>query len=233
MIAKLITASLAAAAFVGISTAGAVPISFSSNGSFSNISGCSAGAFGLGGCNISDGGNTLDMSGSNNSTLTANDFGPVAFNTDANDALIGQITWVNNASGNALFPTDQLFSVIYSLLLTFTAPNADTANQTFNLAVQQPTNPPGDTVSGFVIGGLPATFNLGGVSVTDIRFTEVGAGSFAAGLWSNPEFGTSQLRLTADFTAVPEPATLTLFGAGILGLAALKRRRQQQQRKVG
>jgi len=233
MIAKLITASLAAAAFVGISTAGAVPISFSSNGSFSNISGCSAGAFGLGGCNISDGGNTLDMSGSNNSTLTANDFGPVAFNTDANDALIGQITWVNNASGNALFPTDQLFSVIYSLLLTFTAPNADTANQTFNLAVQQPTNPPGDTVSGFVIGGLPATFNLGGVSVTDIRFTEVGAGSFAAGLWSNPEFGTSQLRLTADFTAVPEPATLTLFGAGILGLAALKRRRQQQQRMVG
>jgi len=181
----------------------------------------------------SDGSNTLDMSGSNNSTLTANDFGPVAFNTDANDALIGQITWVNNASGNALFPTDQLFSVIYSLLLTFTAPNADTANQTFNLAVQQPTNPPGDTVSGFVIGGLPATFNLGGVSVTDIRFTEVGAGSFAAGLWSNPEFGTSQLRLTADFTAVPEPATLTLFGAGILGLAALKRRRQQQQRKVG
>jgi len=228
---KLMTASLVAAAFVGISTARAVPISFSSNGSFSNISGCSAGAFGLGGCNISGGGNTLDMSGSNNSTLTANDFGPVAFNTDANDALIGQITWVNNASGNALFPTDQLFSVIYSLLLTFTAPNADTANQTFNLSVQQPTNPPGDTVNGFVIGGLPATFNLGGVSVTDIRFTEVGAGSFSAGLWSNPEFGTSQLRLTADFTAVPEPATLTLFGAGILGLAALKRRRQQ--RNVG
>jgi len=228
---KLMTASLVASAFVGISTARAVPISFSSNGSFSNISGCSAGAFGLGGCNISGGGNTLDMSGSNNSTLTANDFGPVAFNTDANDALIGQITWVNNASGNALFPTDQLFSVIYSLLLTFTAPNADTANQTFNLSVQQPTNPPGDTVNGFVIGGLPATFNLGGVSVTDIRFTEVGAGSFSAGLWSNPEFGTSQLRLTADFTAVPEPATLTLFGAGILGLAALKRRRQQ--RNVG
>ena len=228
---KLMTASLVAAAFVGISTARAVPISFSSNGSFSNISGCSAGAFGLGGCNISGGGNTLDMSGSNNSTLTANDFGPVAFNTDANDALIGQITWVNNASGNVLFPTDQLFSVIYSLLLTFTAPNADTANQTFNLTVQQPTNPPGDTVNGFVIGGLPATFNLGGVSVTDIRFTEVGAGSFSAGLWSNPEFGTSQLRLTADFTAVPEPATLTLFGASILGLAALKRRRQQ--RNVG
>jgi hypothetical protein len=216
MMSKLMTASLVAAAFVGISTARAVPISFSSNGSFSNISGCSAGAFGLGGCNISGGGNTLDMSGSNNSTLTANDFGPVAFNTDANDALIGQITWVNNASGNVLFPTDQLFSVIYSLLLTFTAPNADTANQTFNLTVQQPTNPPGDTVNGFVIGGLPATFNLGGVSVTDIRFTEVGAGSFAAGLWSNPEFGTSQLRLTADFTAVPEPAMLTLFGAGIL-----------------
>ena len=86
-------------------------------------------------------------------------------------------------------------------------------------------------MNGFVIGGLPATFNLGGVSVTDIRFTEVGAGSFSAGLWSNPEFGTSQLRLTADFTAVPEPATLTLFGAGILGLAALKRRRQQ--RNVG
>jgi hypothetical protein len=229
MLRKLVTASLVAAAFVGMSSAGTAPISFSSNGSFSTISGCSAGAFGLGGCNISGGGNNLDMSGSNNSTLTANDFGPVAFNTDANDVLIGQITWVNNASGNALFPTDKLFSVIYSLLLNFTEPNADAANQIFNLTVQQPTNPPGDTVNGFVIGGLPATFNLGGVSVTDIRFTEVGAGSFAAGLWSNPELGTSQLRLTADFTAVPEPATLTLFGVGILGLAALKRRRQQRK----
>lgn len=222
IITRMLTAAGALFA-LGVSTAQAIPVTFSSDGGFANISGCGGG---FPGCSISGSGNTLDMSGINNSTLTANDFGPVSTNTDANDVLLGQITWVNRAS----FFTDSNFSVNYALVLNFTAPNADTANQTFNLTVQQPTNPPGDVVSGFVISGLPATFNLNGVAVSDLRFTAGGSGSFAGGVWSNPEGGTSQLRLTGDFTAVPEPATLTLFGAGLLGLAAVKRRRDRSAR---
>lgn len=226
MINHLLTAAVSTVALFGISAASAAPVSFSSNGGFSNITGCISGNPS---CSISANGNVLDMSGGNNSTLTANDFGAVSFNTNANDVLIGQITWVNNASGGFFTPTDQNFNVLYALTLAFTQPTADTAGQSFNLNIQQPTNPPGDRVSGFVISGLPASFNLGGVNVSDIRFSVAGGGSFAGGVWSNPEGNTSRLNLTADFTAVPEPMTLSQFGAGLVGLAAVQRRRQPRR----
>src|SRR3569833_156679 len=133
---KLATAGLFAVMLS--SQASAALVSFTGDGNFSNISNCGGGSPG---CSISPSGNTLDMSGSNNSTLTATDITGTNVPTNQNDFVIGQLTWVNRASTS----TDQNFNVQYSFTLNFAGPgNSDTVN--FNLNIQQFTNSQGDVV---------------------------------------------------------------------------------------
>jgi hypothetical protein len=228
---KLATAGLFAVLLS--SQASAALVSFTGDGSFSNISNCGLGSPG---CSISPSGNTLDMSGSNNSTLTANDITGTNVPTNQNDFVIGRLTWVNRASTNA----DQNFNVQYSFNLDFAgAGNSDTVN--FTLNIQQLTNSAGDLILNLLqstLNGL-GPFNVAGVNVSDIKF-QLAAGTngtynSATGLWTNPDPGnqfgsvTSVMNITADFTAaVPEASTWAMMILGFAGVGFMAYRRRNQ-----
>jgi hypothetical protein len=212
---KFATASVFAAILA--SPVSAATVSYTGNGTFSGLSNCI-------GCSISGSGNVLDMSGLNPSTLTITDI-TNSVSTNTNDTVLGYITWANNAS----FFADQNFNVNYSFALSFTSPSNQADTQVFNLNITQPTNPPGDNVfniSNALLQGL-GPFTLSGVTISDLRFSEVGPGSYNGTTWSNPEGGTSVLYITADFTAaVPEASTWAMMIIGFAGVGFLAYRRK-------
>src|SRR5213080_1116180 len=84
--------------------------------------------------------------------------------TNANDYVIGKITWVNLATYN----TDQNFNVKYTFSLNFTSPSNAFDAQVFNLNIQQTTNPSPDNVFNITQATLNnlGPFTLNGVTVS-------------------------------------------------------------------
>jgi hypothetical protein len=225
------------ALMLGGSSAMAATVAYTGSGAFSSISGCNSGSPGCSISNTSNGSNTLlDMSGHNNSTLEAIKItDSFSLTSPQNNVTIGELRWTNNASTD----TDQNFNVTYTFTLSFTSPNNSSDSQAFTLNIQQPTNPPGDTVSSLsalVLSGL-GPFTLNGVTMSDIHFaTSPGSHSTynsSTGTWYNPEGDTSNLLIEADFapTATPLPATLPLFagGLGFVGYLARRRKKNSNQ----
>lgn len=219
-------------AFVGLFAllfqpqANAAVVSFTGSGVFSNISNCG----GFPTCSISGNGTRLNMSGIGNggqSTLVSKSImDSFSVLPNMNDVTIGELIWTNRAT----FLTDKNFSVQYHYTLQFSSPNEAVGAQSFQLSINQTTNPMGDVVWGLSNLDL-GPVSLNGVTLSDLKFTEVGSGFYdpSTGKWTNPEGGKSHLLLTADFAAaVPEPSTWAMLILGFAGMGFMAYRRRVQ-----
>ena len=232
-LAAILTLPLAA---LGGQSAEAAAYAFTSSGSFANAPSAS----------ISSNGTKLGWGGTNNvnngnyngSTMTA-----VAVtgggSTPGGTVKIGELDWYNKATSSDGTPGS--FTADYNLAIDFSTPAAAPVIELFKLSITNTANNApeiclffftcytGDVDDKTTLSGYSPSFVVGGLLISNITFTETGKGAFnsASKLWTNPEDELSKLFIYADITAVPEPVSLSLLGAGLVGLGLVRRRNRR------
>ena len=229
----LIATALCAVALPSVAMADVIG---SGTGSFSNLSGCGSAP-----CSISStGGGTNNKvswgtsTGSGQSTLTAT---TVNFDVSTNGTHeIAELDWLNTPidGGTSL---DE-FNVDYTLKITIPGGTGD--QQVFTLNIYNTVNSTGDAIATFLNGTLNSDITLGdtGWTISNLTYSVLDShstlgtcpgddGTHINNGWCNPENNLGKLAINAVFTqtAVPEPLTLSLFGAGLVGAASIRRRK--------
>lgn len=149
------------------------------------------------------------------------------FNTDVdNQFVVGNLDFYNGTINSGT----QANSVDLSLDLNFTSPSAFTENFNYNFSLDNIVNPAGDTVT--LLNSAPTQFySHEGV---DYYFELLGFsqnGDLIDSLFLS-ELDSTTAQLMGQFTAMPSevplPAAVWLFGSGLMGFMAMRRRTKAQ-----
>lgn len=154
------------------------------------------------------------------------------FNTDVNNTFIAGYLNFYNGKINA---GTQAESVDLSLTLNFTSPSAFSETFTYGFSLDNVINPNGDTVT--FLDSVPTKFlSYGGM---DYYFELTGFGVHSKhGIKLIDEIFLKEgkettVKLLGQFTSMPSevplPAAVWLFGSGLMGFMAMRRRVKAQQ----
>lgn len=218
-------------------SAHAVPVVGYGSGSFASLSSCLVGSD----CRIvssANGAATQLQWGSqsstsgfvNPSTLTAAD---ISFNTftPVMGLEIARLDWFNSPTLRLTSSLD-VFAVNYSMAVHFTSPTGPdpNGNELFNFTIQNPINPPGDSLYGLDLAdltNLSTSITLSGVTLTNFRyFVTDGSGAGTSWLqgnrWYNDESNNSRLSILADVAVTPPIPEPEIYASLLTGLLVLR-----------